>query len=331
MDKQVSYKTLDERKVMDILHFRHYSFWREASYTKWVTEFIRFNDKRHPREMGLVEVEGFLSHFGVNKKDNPLESQQAMEALSFLYRDVLNQPLDDGFISNWSNGHQNRNRVLSRNETSALFKMMEGSSKLIAKLLYGSGLDLTEVIRIRVHDLDFVQSLVHLFDEGRNKVSKVFLPKPLHMPLKKHLREVEALYESDLKTGRGDIYLPEVLESKYLEVTPSREWQYVFSSKSLSKVPCKQGIERDHMDETVLEKAVSAAIEAAAIATRICCDSLRDAFSNHLLASVVNIRMHEVLLGQEGCSTEVYSEALKDTLLGINSPLFDLESSGSLG
>ncbi len=193
--------------------------------------------------------------------------------------------------------------VLSRNEVARLIKAIDGTHQLMAKLLYGCGLRLMEVLRLRVQDLDFDNNQILVRNGKGNKDRSTLLPELLHDPLKAHLERVKALHEEDILKGYGKVFLPDALARKYTGATIAWGWQYVFPSKSLSKDPRNGVIRRHHAHETTLQKTVYATRERVGITNRVSCHTLRHSFATHLLESGVNIRVLQELLGHKDVST----------------------------
>lgn len=318
-------------RVRETLRYHHYSLRTEKSYVNWIVKFIKFNGTRHPKEMGKHEIERFLSHLAVNRHVARSTQSQAMHAILFLYREVLQMPMDDKLDPVRTRKPKRLPTVLSRGETARLMKALEGTHQLMAKLLYGSGMRLMEVVRLRVQDLDFENKKILVRDGKGNKDRSTLLPEPLHVPLKAHLERVKALHNKDLREGHGQVYLPEALVRKYPSAAKAWGWQYVFPSKDRSKDPRSGVIRRHHVHESALQKAVSAARERADITKRASCHTLRHSFATHLLESGVNIRVLQELLGHKDVTTtEIYTHVLRKDLSGIKSPLIGLEREGGV-
>ena len=319
-----STRLLDQ--VRETLRYHHYAIRTEKTYLKWILHFIKFNGTRHPKQMGKPEIEGFLSYLVLRRKVAAATQKQAMHAILFLYREVLHRPMEERIAPVRSKKAQRLPTVLSQVEVSALLKQIGGTHQLMAKLLYGSGLRLMEVIRLRVQDLDFEQGLLVVRNGKGNKDRATLLPEPLYPPLKQHLQRVKTLHERDLKDGYGAVYLPHALAKKYTNATKTWGWQYVFPSKSRSKDPRSEAIRRHHCSETGLQKAVSMARERADIVKQASCHTLRHSFATHLLESGTNIRVLQELLGHADVSTtEIYTHVLKTNLSQIKSPLLNLK------
>lgn len=272
-----SVKLMDQ--VHEVLRYHHYAIRTEEAYVNWILKFIKFNGTRHPKEMGKKEIERFLSHLAINRKVAVSTQNQAFNAILFLYKDVLLMPIGDKIESVRSKKPKKLPTVLGKKEVSRLINAMEGTHQLMAKLLYGSGLRLMEVIRLRVQALDFANKQLIVIDGKGNKDRSTLLPDPVHEPLKAHLKRVKILHEKDLQDGYGSVYLPEALARKYKGASKAWVWQYVFPSKKLSKDPRSDVTRRHHVDESSMQRAVYAARNIAEINKRVSCHTLRHSFA----------------------------------------------------
>jgi len=316
-------KLMDQ--VRETLRYRHYSLRTEKTYLAWILKFIKFNGMRHPKEMGKHEIERFLSHLAINRNVAASTQNQAMHAILFLYREVLHQAMDEKLTPAITQKAKRLPTVLTREEVRRLMIHLNGTHQLMAKLLYGSGLRLMEVVRLRVHDLDFEGGLLIVRNGKGGKDRSTLLPELLHAPLREHLKRVKRLHQSDLKAGYGEVFLPNALGRKFPAASRTWGWQYVFPSKSRSKDPQSGVVRRHHCNETSLQKAVLNARRQAEILKRASCHTLRHSFATHLLESGVNIRVLQNLLGHKNVSTtEIYTHILKSNFSGIKSPLSTL-------
>jgi len=227
-------RLLDQMRA--VLRVKHYSLRTEKSYLQWARRFILFHRKRHPREMGAEEVRAFLSYLAIRQRVSASTQNQALNALVFLYKHVLNQEL--GSIDAV---RARRSRylptVLTREETQRVFSQLSGESRLICSLLYGSGLRLMECMRLRVKDLDFAAGRITVRDGKGFKDRITVLPESLAPELKKHLIRVKALHEDFCKRGLGGVELPYALERKYPRAGQEWGWQYVFPARNVSSDP----------------------------------------------------------------------------------------------
>lgn len=317
-------KLLDQ--VRDVLRYHHYAIRTEEAYVRWIVQYIRFNGTRHPKEMGKPEIERFLTHLALNRNVAPATQNQALNAIVFLYRDVLLIPIEEELQPARGKKKKRLPTVLSRSEIKHLLAGMEGTHLLMAKLLYGSGLRLMEAVRLRVHDLDFANRQLLVRDGKGNKDRCTLLPLPLHEPLQAHLERRKGQHEQDLTDGYGEVYLPGALAKKYPNAARAWGWQYVFPSKGLSKDPRSNKIRRHHVNESGLQKAVKTANHKAGIDKRVTCHTLRHSFATHLLENGVNIRMLQELLGHKDVTTtEIYTHVMDKSFQDLESPLIGLD------
>ena len=313
-------------QVREVLRYHHYAIRTEKAYVSWILQFIRFNGTRHPREMGKPEIERFLSHLSVNRNVAAATQCQALNAIVFLYRDVLDMPVSDQLAPVKARKQKRLPTVLARDEVNRLIIAMKGTHRLMAKLMYGSGLRLMEVLRLRVHDLDFANKQIIVRDGKGNKDRSTLFPELLHKQVRAHLERVKALHEKDLNDGYGEVYLPNALAKKYPNAAKSWGWQYAFPSKSLSRDPRSHKTRRHHSHESGLQKAVKNASLDAEIVKRATCHTLRHSFATCLLEDGVNIRVLQELLGHKDVSTtEIYTHVMDKSFQNIDSPLQGLD------
>jgi len=313
-------------QVREAIRCRYYSRRTEEAYVHWIKRFIYFSGRRHPRELGEAEVTAFLSHLAVERKVAAGTQNQAMSALLFLYRHVLQLELG------WLQGIERATRlprlpaVLTREEVEQVLGQLQGTRWLIASLLYGSGLRVLECLRLRVKDLDFSYGQVLVRDGKGDKDRVTMLPQKLAGPLRAHLERVRRLHLRDLEAGFGEVHLPFALARKYPRAGKEWAWQYVFPSAHRSADPQDGVIRRHHLDESVPQRAVKAALRACGIAKHASCHTLRHSFATHLLESGYDIRTVQELLGHSDVSTTmIYTHVLNKGARGVRSPLDRLE------
>lgn len=308
--------------MRDAIRVKHYSMRTEEAYVNWIKRFIFFHEKRHPLHMGEHEVSKFLSHLAVEGKVSASTQNQALSAILFLYQEVLKQEL--GWINNAKRAKKSSHLpvVFTKEEAKAVLLRVEGTKWLMASLLYGAGLRLMECLGLRVKDIDFSYSQITVRDGKGGKDRLTMLPESLKEPLKKHLEKVRILHEQDLKEGFGNVYLPFALAKKYPNAEREFAWQYVFPASNRSIDP-RSGIERrHHVYETVLQKAVKAAVRAAGINKPASCHTFRHSFATHLLEDGYDIRTVQELLGHKDVSTTmIYTHVLNKGGKGVRSPL----------
>ncbi|MBW2166269.1 MAG: integron integrase [Deltaproteobacteria bacterium] len=330
MKKQEFYNHKKPRKLLDqvrdVMRLKHYAFRTECTYISWIKRFILFHDKKHPKEMGESEVEAFLTWLAVEKNVSKSTQNQAFNALIFLYREVLKQPLDGRINAVRSSKKQRLPIVMSKEETQILLSGMSGTTQLMAKLLYGSGLRLMECIRLRIKDIDFEINEIRVHSGKGDKDRLVPLPKSIKPALKTHLERVKLIHENDLSKGYGEVYLPHALDRKYQNAGKEWTWQYVFPSTKLSRDPRKNIIRRHHMDPSSLDRAIKRAVKLANISKQISSHTFRHSFATHLLQTGTDIRTIQSLLGHNDVSTTmIYTHVLRQGGQGVKSPLDSLE------
>jgi integron integrase len=318
--KPSSVRIMDQ--VREVLRYHHYGLRTEESYVRWIKQFIHFNGTRHPNEMGKSEIERFLSHLAINKNVAASTQNQALNAIVFLYKKVLDLPVAEDLAPIRSKKPVRLPVVLSQNEVIQIFSQMSGVPLLMAQLMYGGGLRVMEVLRLRIQDIDFGNGYLMIRNGKGGKDRSTLLAPSVVPTLKDHLEKVRELFEQDLENGVANVYLPNALDKKYKHAGKSWEWQYVFPSRSLSKDPRGGEIRRHHLSETGLSKALKIAKNKAGIDKRVTSHTLRHSFATHLLEAGTNIRVVQKLLGHADVkTTEIYTHVLQQNLSSVVSPL----------
>jgi integron integrase len=313
-------KLLDQ--VRDAIRLKHYSIRTEEAYVNWIKRYMLFHNKRHPNEMGSAEIEAFLTHLAVQEKVAASTQNQALSALLFLYREVLQQDLDLPIHAVRAKRPKRLPTVLTREEVRQVLNQLSGHHRLMAQLFYGSGLRLMECVRLRIKDVDFAQRQIIVRD-GKGMQDRVtMLPDSLVTPLQEHLQRVKRLHDEDLARGYGSVYLPFALERKYPNAHREWIWQYVFPSDRLSKDPRSGVVRRHHVSESSLQKAVKNAARLAGVSKRVTCHTFRHSFATHLLESGYDIRTVQELLGHKDVKTTmIYTHVLIRGGMAVRSPL----------
>lgn len=315
------------KKLLDVyreaLRVRHYSYRTEETYISWVRKFILFHQKRHPREMGVVEINAFITYL-VNEKNIAASTQnQVISSILFLYRHVLDIQLDEtALIPIRPTKPKRVPTVLSKDEARQVIAKMGGVYRLMAQIMYGSGLRLMEVLRLRVKDLDFQNKQIIVRDgKGENDRVTMF-PDVLLELLRLHLKQVEAQHERDLLEGFGTVHLPYALEQKYPNASREFAWQYVFPATELSIDPVTGRKQRHHINESSLQKAVKWAARQSKINKHVTPHTFRHSFATHLLQNGYDIRTVQELLGHKDVKTTmIYTHVLQRGGLAVKSPL----------
>lgn len=313
-------KLLDQ--VRNLIRAKHYSMRTEQAYLGWIKRFILFHGKRHPREMGGPEVEAFLSHLAVDGRVAASTQSQALSAILFLYREVLG--IDLPWLNNVTRAKkpQRLPSMLTVAEVRRVLSGLEGTRGLMANLLYGTGMRLMECMRLRVKDLDFERREILVRDGKGMKDRVTMLPNSLVDGLRAHLVKVKELHARDLAEGFGEVYLPFALDKKYPNAGREWGWQYVFPASKRGIDPMSGKERRHHLDEKVLQRAVTAAARAADLVKPVSCHTLRHSFATHLLQSGYDIRTVQELLGHADVSTTmIYTHVLNRGGRGVMSPL----------
>ncbi len=313
-------KLLDQ--VRDKLRVKHYSIRTETQYVQWIKRFIFFHGKRHPRELGAVQVEAFLTHLAVVGNVAASTQNQALSALLFLYREVLEVELP--WLDNVTRAKQPQRLpvVLTRNEVRVVLDRMAGVYGLMASILYGTGMRLMECVRLRVKDVDFERGEILIRDGKGAKDRVTMLPGSVVSALQAHLRQRRALFEDDVRAGKAVVYMPDALAKKYPSAQTEWGWQYIFPSGSYSVDP-RSGVERrHHLDEKLLQRAMKKAVQASGMAKMATPHTLRHSFATHLLEGGYDIRTVQELLGHSDVSTTmIYTHVLNRGGRGVTSPL----------
>jgi integron integrase len=306
----------------EVLRFKQMALRTEEAYVDWIRRFIVWSGKRHPREMGTAEVRGFLTHLATERNVAAATQNQALNALTFLYREVIGGELE------WIDGFEPAKRgarlpeVLAREEVRAVLARLSGTQALIGQLLYGTGLRLMEALRLRVKDLDFTRGQV-LVRAGKGDKDRVtMLPGALAEPLKAHLHRVRELHEQDLAAGLGEVWLPKALAVKFPRAPREWAWQWVFPSAELSRDPRSQQRRRHHVSDAGVQRAIKQAAAAAGIQRRVSPHVLRHSFATHLLENGYDIRTVQDLLGHKDVTTtQIYTHVMAKPGIGVRSPL----------
>ncbi|WP_353220643.1 integron integrase [Salinisphaera sp. S4-8] len=309
-------------QVRQRLRVGHYSLRTEQTYLPWIKRYILFHGKRHPREMGKAEIEAFLTHLAVERHVSAATQNQALNAILFLYRSVLE--IDMPWMTDVVRAKHNRRIpvVLSVQEVKRVLAHLSGINELMASLLYGSGLRLMEAVRLRVKDVDFDYRQIVVRDGKGAKDRVTPLPERTVAPLKAQIEHVKTLHEQDLEAGYGEVYLPNALATKYPNAARELAWQYVFASEQLSRDPRADTTRRHHINEKGLQRAVKDAVRAAQVHKKASCHTFRHSFATHLLERGTDIRTVQALLGHKDVrTTMIYTHVLKRGGHGVVSPL----------
>jgi integron integrase len=316
-------KLLD--RVREALRSRHYSRRTEQTYCYWVKWFIFFHNVRHPAEMAEPEINAFLTHLAVKDRVAASTQNQALSALLFLYRHVLDREIGDLGEVIRARKPKRLPVVMTHEEAKAVLGQLRGDKWLMASLLYGAGLRLMECLRLRIQDLDFACNEITVRDGKGAQDRSTMLPLSLVAPLRKHLEEVKALHEQDLSEGWGRVQMPHALDRKYPNAAADWRWQWVFPQESRWKNTKTGQQGRHHVHETILQRAIKEAVRKAKIVKRVGCHTFRHSFATSLLDRGYDIRSIQELLGHKDVSTTmIYTHVLKKGGRGVRSPVDEL-------
>ena len=312
-------------RVREALRVRHRSLKTEKAYVHWIRQYILFHSRRHPAEMAEEEVTAFLSHLAVHRKVSASTQNQALSALLFLYRHVLGRELGD-LDALRARRARKLPVVLAQGEVTRVLSAMTGTSRLVATLLYGAGLRLTECLQLRVKDVDFSYHQLIVRDGKGGKDRVTMLPSRIEDPLQRHLETVQRLHAEDLRAGHGRVALPRALARKSPHAATEWVWQFVFPSASLAVDRDDGVIRRFHLSPRTVQKAVKEAVRKSGLTKRATCHTFRHSFATHLLQNGYDIRTVQELLGHRKVSTTmIYTHVLNRGGRGVQSPVDALD------
>jgi len=293
-------KLLD--RLRDALRSRHYSRRTEQTYCHWIKRFIFFHNKRHPVEMAEPEINAYLTHLAVKEKVSASTQNQALSALLFLYRHVLDREIGD--LGEVIRARKPRHIpvVMTREEVKAVLGHLHGDKWLMANLMYGAGLGLMECLRLRIQDVEFARNEITIRDGKGAKDRVTMLPVSLKTPLQKHLQTVKNIHEKNLGDGWGRVQMPFALDRKYPNASADWRWQWVFPQENRwrNRETGEQG--RHHVHESLVQKAIKEAVAKAGFVKHASCHTFRHSFATHLLQDGYDIRTIQELLGHKDVS-----------------------------
>ena len=313
-----------EDQLRGAIRLKHFSMKTEETYVGWYRRFVLWHGKRHPGEMGAGEVEAFLTHLAVNRGVGAVSQNQALNALVFLYREVLKVELA-GIDAKRAKHSRRLPVVVTTGEVGALLNGVTGEAGLVCKLLYGCGIRLGEALALRVKDVDLAGGKVEVRGGKGDKDRVIPLPKSLAQPLAEHRARVELIFAADRKAGLAGVHLPGALETKQPKAGESLPWCWFFPSFSLSEDP-RTGVERrHHLHEMNVSRELARAAKLADLGKRVTAHVLRHSYATHLLLKGVDIRSIQELLGHADVrTTEIYTQLARAMRGEITSPLDDL-------
>lgn len=317
-----------KKKLLDLtrdkIRLKHYSIQTEKSYVDWIKRFIFFHNKKHPVDMGKVEIEEFLSYLATSRQVSPSTQNQAFNALLFLYTQVLGIDMrDENIQALRAKERKHIPTVLTKEEVLLIISNLSGIYQLLVSLMYGCGLRMQEVLNIRVKDVDFSYDKVYIFDGKSLKDRTIPLPHKLKLLLQAQVEYVMNLHKDDMKNGYGTVYMPYALERKYPNAYKETKWQFLFPMKSVSKDPRSETIRRHHVHPQTLGRNIKEAVIKSAIHKRVSSHVFRHSYATHLLQAGVDLRSIQELLGHKSVETTmIYTHIVKELNKdGVKSPL----------
>ncbi len=309
-------------QVHEVMRFHHYSFRTEETYWHWIRQFIFFHDKKHPKDMADAEVSAFLSQLATGDKAAKATQLQALNALVFLYRDVLLKPLGRLPDMKWTHRPARLPVVLTKEEVRRVLAVADARYALALRLLYGTGARLMELIRLRVKDLDLERGQVVIRGGKGNKDRVSVLPESVQTELQAQLERVRILWQQDVQAGNAGVSLPVEVAKKHPNAAREWPWQYAFPAPGLSRDPMSGRILRHHLQEDNLQRAMKAAVRRVGLTKDATCHTLRHSFATHLLENGYDIRTVQDLLGHKDISTtQIYLHVMQKPGIGVRSPL----------
>ncbi len=309
-------------RLVGKVRLKGYSRSTERNYAYWARRYILFHGKRHPAEMGVNEVEAFLTHLAAQGQASASTQNQALSALLFLYKHVLDQPIDSPVKALRAKRYDYIPTVLTIDEVHRLFAGLSGTVRLMAELTYGAGMRISETHNLRVQDIDFSSRRIVVRDGKGRKDRLTILPHKLVAPLQRHLVRVKELHVRDLAGGYGASVMPRAYARRMPHANRDFIWQFVFPSSSLFHDRNTGLSGRWHVHVSTLQKAVQRAAKAADIRKRVSVHALRHSFATHLLQGGCDVRRIQNLLGHTHINTTmVYAHIVDGLQLAVVSPL----------
>jgi integron integrase len=309
-------------QVRQAIRLRHYSRRTEESYVAWIRKYVVFHGKRHPAELGASEVTAFLTGLATRERVSASTQNQALSALLFLYRHVLERELGALPPIVRARTPERLPVVLSRQEVALVLEQLGGTMWIIVAVLYGAGLRLSECLNLRVKDVDIDRNQIAVRRGKGQKDRLTMLPAAIKEPLQSHLRLVRAQHSRDLSAGVGRVVLPFGLDRKYPNAGIDWSWQFVFPAARVCRDPRWGPPSRFHLHESAVQRAVAEGVRRAGITKRVSCHTFRHSFATHLLEDGYDIRTVQELLGHRDVSTTmIYTHVLNCGGLGVRSPM----------
>jgi integron integrase len=311
-----------EEKMREMLRLRQRSLSTEKTYLIWLRSFRAFVQEKEPSRLEGRDLQDFLSRLTVEKKVSPSTQNQALNAVVFFYRHVLEKNIENELSAVRARQRRHLPVVLTAREVQAIFDHLSGTARLMAMLIYGCGLRLHECLVLRIEDIDLEQNTVIVRSGKGDKDRPTVLPEALKDDLIRHIAEVRSLYDQDRGQDLNGAWLPEALDKKYPNAGKEWGWFWLFPSKSLSVDPRSLSVRRHHVHPASLQKAFKVALGKAGIAKQASVHTLRHSFATHLLENGYDIRTIQELLGHRNLQTTmIYTHVASKNILGVRSPL----------
>jgi len=301
---------------------RNYSYRTEQAYTRWVIRYVKFFNLQHPSGLREEEVVQYLNYLAEDRNVAASTQNQALCALLFFYEQVLGNPLEE--LKNFKRAEKPQRLpvVLTPDETRRILSLMEGTPRLVAELLYGAGLRLSECLRLRCLDLDYSYNQIQV-RSGKGKKDRItIMPQSLKKKLRHQLKRVKVLHRKDIRCGYGKTLLPKALNKKYPDAAKKLKWQYLFPSHNRSRDPRSGLIHRYHLSDSTIQRAVKQAVNESGIQKHASCHTFRHSFATHLLEGGYDIRTVQELLGHKHVNTTmIYTHVIKNKGSVVKSPI----------
>ncbi len=312
-------KFMDRFRVF--IRSKQMAYTTEKTYCVWVVDFIRFHRMKHPKDMGGLHVDEYLSYLAVKRNLSANSQKTALNALVFMFKRFLS--IDVGILDFVpSSRPKTIPTVFSHDEAMAVISQLNGKFKLMASIMYGSGLRISEVLRLRVQDVDFANACIIVREGKGMKWRRTLLPKMLIDDLKRQISIALDIHKQDLDEGFGEVYLPNALHKKYKNAPKSPIWQYVFPASRRSKDPRSEKYRRHHLDESTLQKKVKYSIIKAQIYKKSGSHTFRHSFATNLLHAGTDIRSIQEMMGHNDLSTtQIYTHVVGIQERGVVSPM----------
>ncbi len=307
-----------KKKLLDIvrdkIRFKHYSISTERTYVHWIKCYIFFHNKKHPVEMGKVEIEQYLTNLAVKNRVSPTTQNQAFSAILFLYKEVLGVDISDWNIQALrAKERKHIPVVLTREEVDKIIGNINGIYNLVVSLMYGCGLRMNEVLNLRIKDMDFGFNKIYVWDSKSLKDRSVPLPMKLKQKLIMQVESTTEIHKKDLTDGYGSVYMPFALEKKSPKAKYETKWQFVFPMNNVSKDPRSEIIRRHHIHPATLGRNIKVASQKANLNKRVTSHIFRHSYATHLLQAGIDLRSIQELLGHKSVETTmIYTHVVSE-------------------